>query len=55
MKSLAYCALYLALAHLFRRYDMELFETTKEDMEWDDCFVLIRYGHLKVMRKEKEF
>ena len=46
--SLAYCELYLTLAHILRRFDLKLFETTKEDMEWTDTFVLLRKGALKV-------
>ena len=54
LDSLAYCELYLTLAHLFRRYDMQLFETSKEDMEWKDTFVILRRGHLRVLLKEAE-
>lgn len=46
--SLAYCELYLTLAHLLRRFDLKLYDTTKEDMEWKDSFTPVRKGPLKV-------
>lgn len=52
--SLAYCELYLTLAHLLRRYDLELYETTRENMEWKDSFVPLRNGPLKVTLKRVE-
>ena len=33
MASLAHAELYLTLATLFRRYDMQLFKTRREDVE----------------------
>ena len=47
--SLANCELYLTLAHLLRRLDFELFETSEEDMAWDEVFVPLTRVHLKVM------
>ena len=47
--SLAYAELYLTLAHLFRRFDLSLYQTTEKDVEWDDSFVPITRGHLKVL------
>ena len=46
--NLAYAELYLVVAHLFRRFEMELFETTEWDMEWKDFFTTVFRGHLKV-------
>ena len=46
--NLAYAELYLVVAHLFRRFDMELFETSEWDMEWKDFFTTVFRGHLKV-------
>ena len=46
--------MYLTIAHLLRRYDLELYETTKEDMEWKDSFVPLRNGPLKVTLKRVE-
>ena len=41
MNSLAYAELYMALAYVFRRFDMELFETTEERdvLTTRDCFI----------------
>ncbi|MCJ1457018.1 hypothetical protein MMC28_007384 [Mycoblastus sanguinarius] len=47
--NLAYAELYLTLAHLFRRFDLSLYQTTEKDVEWDDSFVPITRGHLKVL------
>ena len=52
LRSLAYCELTLAFAHLLRRYDLELYETTRKDMEWKDSFVPIKRGYLKVLVKK---
>lgn len=49
--SLAYCQLYLALAHLLRWYDLELYETTEEDMEWKDHFSPTTRGPLRFILK----
>ncbi|KAM0796351.1 cytochrome P450 [Usnea florida] len=46
--NLAYAELYLVVAHLFRLFDMELFETSEWDMEWKDFFTTVFRGHLKV-------
>ena len=53
-RSLAYCEIYLTLAHLFRRYDIELFGTMRADMEWKDCMIPKRKGDLKVVLKRAE-
>ncbi|KAF9019732.1 cytochrome P450 [Hymenopellis radicata] len=37
--NLAWCELYLTLAHLVRKFDMELYETSKEDMAFRDHMV----------------
>lgn len=50
--SLAYAELYLTLAHLFRRFDLELHQTTPEDMEWKDVTVPRMKGHLKLLIRE---
>ncbi|KAL8802312.1 MAG: hypothetical protein Q9182_003890 [Xanthomendoza sp. 2 TL-2023] len=46
--NLAHCVLTLTFAHLLRRYDFALFETTREDMEWKDCFSPMMKGVLRV-------
>ena len=50
--SLAYAQLYLTFAHLMRRFDLALYETTAEDMVWDDCFTPKTRKHLRVMIKK---
>ncbi len=50
--SLAYAELYLTLAHLFRRFDLELYQTTPEDMEWKDVTVPRMKGHLKLLVRQ---
>ena len=52
VNSLAYAELYLTLAHLFRRFDLELYQTTPEDMDWKDVSVPRMKGHLKVMIRQ---
>ncbi|KAI4198972.1 MAG: hypothetical protein LQ350_004953 [Teloschistes chrysophthalmus] len=49
--NLAYCVLYLTLAHLLRWYDLQLHETTEADMEWKDSFVSMMKGSLRVTVK----
>ena len=50
--SLAYAELYLTIAHLFRRFELELYKTTPEDMDWKDVTVPRMKGQLKVIVKE---
>ena len=50
--SLAYCELNLTLAHLLRRYDLELYETAKADMDWKDTFVPMTKGHMKLLLRK---
>jgi cytochrome P450 len=51
--SLAYAELYLVLATLLDRYEFQLWETTKEDMEWDDMGITHPRGKLKVLAKKR--
>ncbi|OAL36555.1 hypothetical protein AYO20_04171 [Fonsecaea nubica] len=46
--NLAYAELYLVLGYVFRKFDLEAFETTQQDMEWKDTFVVMTKGHLRV-------
>ncbi|EXJ65821.1 uncharacterized protein A1O5_11062 [Cladophialophora psammophila CBS 110553] len=46
--NLAYAELYLNLGYVFRKFDLEPFETTAWDMEWKDNFVVTTKGHLRV-------
>ncbi|KIW37891.1 uncharacterized protein PV06_09873 [Exophiala oligosperma] len=50
--NLAYAELYLTFAYVFSRFDMKLYKTTKEDMDWKDNFVVTTKGHLRVMLKK---
>ncbi|MCJ1458009.1 hypothetical protein MMC28_008378 [Mycoblastus sanguinarius] len=50
--NLAYAELNLVLAHLFRRFDLELYQTTSKEVEWKDCYVPVPKGHLKVLVTE---
>jgi cytochrome P450 len=52
--NLAHAELYLTLAHMVRRYEIDSFETTEKDMEWKDNFVVTTKGHLKVKVKKIE-
>ncbi|CAI6335377.1 unnamed protein product [Periconia digitata] len=38
-KDLALCEIYTLLANLFRRFDMELYNTTDDDMKWIDLLL----------------
>ncbi|CUS07664.1 unnamed protein product [Tuber aestivum] len=49
--SLAWAELYIAFATVFRRFEMAVWETSKEDMEWIDCFTPCSKGELKVKFK----
>ncbi|KIX99180.1 uncharacterized protein Z520_04756 [Fonsecaea multimorphosa CBS 102226] len=46
--NLAYAELYLTLGYVFRKFDVEAYATTHEDMEWKDNFVVTTKGHLRV-------
>lgn len=46
--SLAYSELYLAFSSMFRCLDMQLYETTSDDMKWGDYFSPITKKNLKV-------
>ncbi|KAJ9601988.1 hypothetical protein H2200_013547 [Cladophialophora chaetospira] len=50
--NLAHAELYLNVAYLVRKFDIEAFETTAADMEWTDNFVVTTNGHLKVKVKK---
>jgi cytochrome P450 len=48
LSSFAYPQLYLVIAEVFTRFDMELFETDDRTMEWIDTGFLRTLGHVKV-------
>ena len=51
--SLAYSELFVCFAHIFRVLDMELYNTTIDDLEWGDYFAPLTNGHLKVKVRGK--
>ena len=53
--SLAYAELYLTIAHLFRRFELELYQTTPEDMDWKDVTVPRMKGQLKVIVRQAKY
>ncbi|KAL8651919.1 MAG: hypothetical protein Q9210_002988 [Variospora velana] len=55
LHSLASCALYLTFARILRRFDMQLYETTREDMEWKDYFSPLTRGDLRVTLREVDY
>lgn len=46
--NLAYAELFLIVAYLLRNFDLQLHDTSDEDMEWVDNFLTIPFGHVKV-------
>ena len=50
--NLAYAELYLNVAYLVRKFDLEAFETPAANMVWKDNFVVTTKGHLKVKVKK---
>ncbi|PWY89786.1 cytochrome P450 [Aspergillus heteromorphus CBS 117.55] len=47
--TLGYAELYLILGHIFRKLNLDLYNTTKADMEWDDLYAAKTQKHLEVM------
>ena len=41
MSSLAWCELYLLIATLFRWFEVEIQDTTPEDMAWTDHLLML--------------
>ena len=39
--SLAWCELYLLMATMFLRYEVEVWKTTAEDMAWTDHLLML--------------
>ncbi|KIV76881.1 hypothetical protein, variant [Exophiala sideris] len=46
--NLAYAELFTTFAYLFRKFDLEVFNTTEHDINWHDCYTPATFGHLKV-------
>ncbi|KPI36683.1 Trichodiene oxygenase [Cyphellophora attinorum] len=54
-QNLAYAELYYVLGYLFRRFELSLAEDfPKEEMEWEDCFVVVTRGHLRIRARRAE-
>ena len=51
--SLAYMEMYMAIAYMIRRFDLQLYETTEKDMVWDDMVVPQFHGEFRVMTKRR--
>jgi len=52
--NMAWCELYIIFSNLFRKLDMELFETTTENFIFKECFITVFQGknfHAKVKAK----
>lgn len=45
--------MYMAIAYIVRRFDLQLSGTTKKDMDWDDMVVPQFHGELTVMTKRR--
>ena len=43
----------MAIAYIIRRFNLELFETTEKDMQWDDMVVPQFHGEFRVMTKRR--
>lgn len=50
--NLAYMELYVMIAYLVRRFDLET-DTTEEDMRWDDMVIPMFYGVFTIMAKRR--
>ncbi|KAF8534363.1 cytochrome P450 [Trichophaea hybrida] len=51
--NLAYAEINFVLANLFTRFDLQLWNTTEEDMQWTDCGVAKPVGRIQVMAKKR--
>ena len=45
--------MYMAIAYLIRRFDLQLVNTTDKDMRWDDMVVPQFHGEFKVAPKRR--
>ncbi|TAQ84226.1 hypothetical protein B7494_g7460 [Chlorociboria aeruginascens] len=51
--NLAYMEMYMAIAYIIRRFELQLVDTTRKDMEWDDMVVPQFHGEFKVLPKRR--
>ncbi|KAG0152686.1 hypothetical protein PDIDSM_42610 [Penicillium digitatum] len=52
--NLAYMEMYMAIAYIVRRFDLDLVGTTVEDMKWDDMVVPQFHGEFLAFTKRRE-
>ncbi|KAJ6140662.1 hypothetical protein N7497_011555 [Penicillium chrysogenum] len=52
--NLAYMEMYMAIAYIVRRFDLDLVGTTEEDMKWDDMVVPQFHGEFMALTKRRE-
>jgi hypothetical protein len=45
--------MYLAIAYIVRRFELQLVDTTLEDMQWDDMVVPQFHGEFKALTKRR--
>jgi cytochrome P450 len=51
---MAYMEMYMAIAYIVRRFDLDLVGTTVEDMKWDDMVVPQFHGEFLALTKRRE-
>ncbi|KAL4967233.1 cytochrome P450 [Aspergillus stella-maris] len=51
--NLAYMEMYMAIAYIVRRFELELAETTVADMQWDDMVVPQFHGEFRAFTKRR--
>ncbi|GKZ18415.1 hypothetical protein AbraIFM66951_000974 [Aspergillus brasiliensis] len=51
--NLAYMEMYMAIAYIVRRFDLQLVGTTLEDMKWDDMVVPQFHGEFRALTKRR--
>jgi cytochrome P450 len=51
--NLAYMEMYMAIAYIVRRFELEMVDTTPRDMMWDDMVIPQFHGEFKVLDKEE--
>lgn len=45
--------MYMAIAYIVRRFNLQLVDTTEKDMVWDDMVVPQFHGEFKVMTERR--
>lgn len=51
--SLAYMEMYMAIAYIVRRFEVQLYHTTEKDMQWDDMVVPQFHGEFRALTKPR--